>query len=525
MPRRLACLVILLSSLARAQELPKSFSVVVTDNKGNRVSTLQRDDFEAVTRSVKHAITAFSGTGSTAAMPRRIAVVFDVTSATLSTRSNSVDALRDFLGKSLRPGDRVVILTAGQTLTPLSPWTADRAEIESALQRARTSASQSLAGDRAAAEKRIRELINDIQQTPNTFQNFDTLLEAVRAYASVVYRDTRQSIGLLAAATDLFPARGSRNALVVIGAGLSARAGADLFQYLDTIKSQAERGQLGPALRGGAARSSPMSESSAFDLTPILHDFAMEARRKGVAIYALDPEMSESASSHVESVSMLDRNAAFSAVANRSDGYQMMADDTGGLAFLARRPSEALAEMQSDLDAFYSVTVQPSIPLTAKDSIQLRAKSGYKVRMTPGSAPLTPDDEVRGRVVAHHLLKPDTNDLGISLQAGEPVPDGEKRRVPLKVMIPIKNLKFEQNGDEVTGAFTVYITTGDRLGRASKVNKQTQQLRWPAAALSAAGDRQLTFAVDVVLEPGLNQISVGVLDDRSHATGYDRVSI
>ena len=128
-------------------------------------------------------------------------------------------------------------------------------------------------------------------------------------------------------------------------------------------------------------------------------------------------------------------------------------------------------------------------------------------------------------VVANHLLKPDTNDLGITLQAAEPVADGQKRRVALKVMIPIKNLKFVQDGSEVTGGFSVYIATGDQLGHASNVSKQSKQLRWPAAALQAAGDRQLTFAVEVVLEPGRNQISVGVLDDQSKTTGYDRVSI
>ena len=293
-----------------------------------------------------------------------------------------------------------------------------------------------------------------------------------------------------------------------------------MFQYLDTVKAQAEQGLLGGALRQGAARSSPMADANAFDLTQMLRDFAGEAWNKGIAIYTIDPEMADSASTMVEAQRTIDRAASFATTANRSAGYQLIADETGGLSFLARKPSEALPEITSDLDAFYSIGIAST--LTNKQSVQVK---GYRVRLTPGGAQPTADAEVSSRVIAHHLLKPDTNDLGITLQAATPVAEGEKRRVALKVMIPIKNLKFVQEGSEVTGAFSVYIATGDQLGHASSVTKQTKQLRWPAAALQAAGDRQLTFAVDVVLEPGRTQISVGVLDDRSKATGYDRVSI
>ncbi|HEY8183735.1 MAG TPA: VWA domain-containing protein [Thermoanaerobaculia bacterium] len=500
-----------------------TFSVVVTDSKGNRVRTLHREDFQIA----KNEITAFADASTTAAIPRRIAVLFDITTIELPARAMIVESLRDFFAKTLRPGDRVLILTAGQSLTPLSSWTAEKKDIDAALDRASTGASQTMAGDRAQAERRLRELINDIQQASGSqasFFSFDTLTTAVRNYAAAVYRDTRQSISLMTTATDLFPSRSTRNVLIIAGAGLPVRAGADMFQYLDTIKSQAEQGMLGATLRQGAARSSPLSDSSAYDLTENLRGFAAEAWNKGVAIYAIDSEMGDSASTMVESQRTIDRAAAFTTTANRSAGYQMIADGTGGLAILARRPSEALEQVRSDLDAFYTIGINPPAAPATQNSVQLQSK-GYKVRMTPGGTQPTPDIEISSHVVAHHLLKPDTNDLGITLQAAEPVADGQKRRVALKVMIPIKNMKFVQEGNEVIGGFSVYIATGDQLGHASNVNKQSKQLRWPAGALQALGDRQLTFAVEVVLEPGRNQISVGVVDDQSKTTGYDRVSI
>ena len=512
----------LCASLAYADE-PSTLSVVVSDAKGNRVHSLTRGDFQIVTRGAKNEITEFTDGHAT---PRSIVVLFDLTSISMAARNTIIEALHNFLTASMRPGDRVILLTAGQALTPVSSWTAEKKEIDAALERISTSsAPATMGGDRAAAEKRIREMITDIQQATRTFYNFDTLLDAVRVYASACYRDGQQAIGLLSATIDLFPAKATRNVLIIAGGGLPVRAGADMFQYMDSVKAQAEQGQLGGALRVGAARSSPLSETNSYDLGPILHAFTSLAWSRGVAIYAIDSEMSEGPSSQVESQRTMDRAASFTTLANRSAGYQVIADETGGLAILAQRPAEALAQILADLDSFYSIRIRTTAPLAAHSALDIRSKPGYKVRFTSGGTIPPPDTEVRGRVIAHHLIKPDTNDLGISLQAAAPVGDGDKRRVALKVMIPIKNLKFVQEGDQVTGGFTVYIATGDSAGHASPVNKQSQQLRWPVAALQAAGDRQLTFAVDVVLDPGRTQISVGVLDEKSQATGYERVSI
>jgi hypothetical protein len=59
-----------------------------------------------------------------------------------------------------------------------------------------------------------------------------------------------------------------------------------------------------------------------------------------------------------------------------------------------------------------------------------------------------------------------------------------------------------QEGNEVSGAFTVFISTGDWVGNSSSVNRQLKEIRWPADVLANAGDKAITFRVNVVLEPG-----------------------
>ena len=132
---------------------------------------------------------------------------------------------------------------------------------------------------------------------------------------------------------------------------------------------------------------------------------------------------------------------------------------------------------------------------------------------------------MESRVIANHLLKPAGNALGISINAAEPVIEGQRRLVTVDVLIPIRNLKLVPDGNEVAGAFTVFIATGDSAGHSSNVDRQTKEVRWPADAVAHAGDKALTFRVDVVLEPGRYQISVGVIDEKSQEKGFGRVSV
>src|SRR5258708_2296523 len=79
-------------------------------------------------------------------------------------------------------------------------------------------------------------------------------------------------------------------------------------------------------------------------------------------------------------------------------------------------------------------------------------------------------------------------------------------------------------GRSAAGAFN-FIATGDSVGHSSNVTRQTKEIRWPADAVTRAGDKTLTFRVDVVLQPGRSQISVGVMDEKSQEKGFERLSV
>jgi len=539
MKRFAACVVAAFSvtSITLAQQPAKEaptaiLAVVVTDSHGAHVPSLTKDDFQLSVGGKAMAVAGFSerGTGGQyAGEMRRIVVLFDATTISAGARRQVVESTHAFLARTLRPGDLVAILAGGPSLRPVTGWTSDLNEVDNALRLvAAETAPPPLADGQAAAEKRMREIATDIQQagqSNHTIYTFDALMDAARAYAAAGYRDSEQTLSVISSAVSLFTPR-TRNVLIVAGGGLPRTPGAAVFQYLETVRSNALNGLLGADLQKGAQASSPMGESSSYDLTPLFNTFGMRAWRRGVVFYAIAPDISDDGGSQIDMQQAADRLAAFTDASGRFAGYHLLASETGGIAFVGRSAADAFNRIASDLESFYTVGVHPTAPIGGKRDVSVKVKNGYSVRVTRGSAGAgTPADEMESRVIANHIMKPTGNNLGISVAAMPSEMEGEKRLVTVDVKIPIRKLKLVPDADGLAGAFTVFIATGDSVGHSSNVTRQTKEIHWPADAVVRAGDKELTFRVNVVLQPGRSQISVGVIDEQSHEKGFERVSV
>lgn len=184
-----------------------------------------------------------------------------------------------------------------------------------------------------------------------------------------------------------------------------------------------------------------------------------------------------------------------------------------GVAFYDRNQ---LADAALDLGGYYSLSVRAANPR----AIQVATTRPYNLRAVVSA----PGTEIEDAVLAHHVAEPETNDLRISVSAEPTVTVADRRQVRLHILIPIRNLTLRREGDEVTGGFDVYVSAGSG-GTIAPVNKQTHAIKWPAAALEKAGNRNMEFVVDVVVGPGLSRISVGVIDHRSKKTGFQRIEV
>ena len=180
------------------------------------------------------------------------------------------------------------------------------------------------------------------------------------------------------------------------------------------------------------------------------------------------------------------------------------------------------ADAAEDLASYYSLAVRPS---SSNATLQIRTTRPFAVRTWIASAQPLAEDAAGDAVLAHHFLAPQSNDLQISLSLGGPATAGPKRQVKLLIHVPVRNLSLAKEGDEVTGGFEVLTSIGDGKGRFSRVNRQAHAIRWPAAAAEQAGERDITYSLDVVLEQGASVISVGVVDQRSKKTGFQRIEV
>jgi VWFA-related protein len=521
---------------AALNSAPRTIDVIVTDNHGTHLTGLTQSDFTILENGQPRDLAKFAAferaaDGSDAQPRRYILFVLDETSISLPARRTIVAALKEFVDTRVRPIDKVMVVTivgVGGVL-PATSWTSNRAELNAALDKTEQSTVGNKGYERNEIERHIQTAIAYAQQgNPSSQQliTFDYIMSPARQYAGIMEQEAHAAAGAVNDALAFLGNGPGKKVAVIAGGGLSTRPGSDIFQYMESLRQQATLGQLGQALARGAQQANPLSEASRYDMTDVVRGIARSAHDRGIAIYAIDPDTSGSGVLAAERKSATDNSEEFAGMADRLSGYQILSSFTGGLT-MTSRGAVPIGEIANDLDSHYLLTyTQTLTPKGALPKVDVRvAKPGARVRLAFAGGASTKEAEVQDAVIANHLASPASNDLQITLKNEAPLPDAEGRRVRLRVMIPVKSLKLVQEGREVTGGFAVFVSTGDEKGNASAINRQVHDIRWPAEQLPEMIDKTFGFNVEVVLKPGRNQISVGVIDARSKQTGFAKTSI
>ena len=543
-----------------------SVDVVVTDAKGNRIRGLTKADFEVVEDGKPREITNFSeyaldverrpvrppaaeaGAAPLEAAPvqtppRRLLLVFDSNTLTSKhRRAGAADAIK-FIDKHVRPADKVMVAVLTRKFTTRTDWTSDRDELRRVIQ-AIGSEVTAIGADaaRKSAEEEMTYLLDIAASTAGTDPNivvppkFEELTQIARRYAEQALTETRHTASLIERLVAQFAVYPEKKALIFIGEGLESRPGWEIFERLESIRSGKDpgvglsiavggtQGTVGGAVPPGGTASTPLvAEAAKYSASAILQRVADNAYRKGVPIYAINPGTNDDSDAGAQGFS--DPGQLFARFASRLDGYKLVGDGSGGAAYVGMRADLALDQVAADLGSYYSIGFRGS-GRPSRASIRVKPKrAGHQVRVALAGTPLSPTDAVTDAVTAHHVLEPATNDLEIALDAGAPVQAGEKQKVTLRVIIPIRNLALVKQGDEVTGGFDVYLSISDGKSYFSPVNKQSHAIKWPAATAIEDDERTMTYSIDVTMEPGASQISVGVVDQRSKKTGYERIGV
>lgn len=513
---------------------PRSIDVIVTDGRGQRIANLAESDFQILEDGQVRSLAKFTPltADATDMQPRRsILVIVDELSISLSARRTIATALRTFIETRVRPIDRMMIVTLAGIggVFPATSWTSNKDELLKALDKAEAASIGNKSFERTEAERNISMTIGYAKQAEadgNTIpMSFDTLMQSGRQYAGVMQQEARGTAGAVYEALSFLGSGPGKKIAIIAGGGLSTRPGADMFQYLESLRQQALLGNLGLSLGRGAGSANPLSEGSRFEITDIVRDVGRSARDRGIIVYTLDPDTTGNSLAQVERTTATDNTEDFVGVADRLSGYQMLSNLTGGLTITSRGP---IPEIAGDLDTHYLLGYTQTLNAKGKvPKVDVKVtKPGYRVRSAFTGGPDTREAAVQDTVIANQASGAVwSNDFPVTLFRDKPQPDAEGRRVKLVVLIPVKSLKLVQEGGDVTGGFAVYISTGDERGNVSPINRQIHDIRWPADKLNEMMEKTIGFNVDVVMKPGRNQISVGVMDQRSQQMAFAKTQI
>jgi VWFA-related protein len=516
--------------------------VVVTDRKGMPITGLTKDDFELYengqpkpitnffevegTRAVNQVVEAPATPAPTAATPppivridetpenlrRRIIFYIDNLSLAPFNRNRVFTNMKDFLKNVMRPGDEAMVATYNRSMKVRVPFTRDHRQIEIMLD---TLAGESGLGIAARSERR------GVEERIRESSSYSEAMSTARSYAQSVEHDLRQSVASINGLMTTLAGVEGKKILVLTSEGFPMQPGREAFYMVDEIGRE----------KGWSNVGSTMLESMHFDSSNLIQQVAKTANANGITMYTVHAAGltggTEMSAEHRQPVPV---SVSTAAIQNTTESMQLMADLTGGLASVNTNNFDgAFKRIARDLEAYYSLGYRAGTERVDRQRyISVKVKNReYVVRNRQTFVEKSVYAEMSDRAVANLLYQTKDNDLKILARIGQARPtDDGFFRVPVDIHIPMTSLTLMPQGDaEHVGGFDVYVVVANKDNDMSDVARKSHQVRVPAERMKDLGGKYYTYTLDMLIERGLNKISIGVVDQISNVTGFTREQI
>jgi len=528
----------------RPAEIPKltetidirviNVDVVVTDKKGAPVTGLKKEDFELYENGVPKNVSNFyevegpkalnvsiaPGPGPVTPavkreeipenMRRRVIFYIDNLSLMPFNRNRVFKEMKEFAKNILRPGDEAMIATFNRSMKIRMPFTRDPGAIQTTLD---TIAGQSAMGVSNRSESR------DVQKRIQDAQTYDEALSTARTYAESVNHDLRQSVDSLAGLMTTLAGVEGKKVLVLTTEGFQMQPGREMFYLIDEVSR--EKGWQG---------GSTLLEGMTYDANSQIQSIAKTANANGITVYAIHAGGLGAANDNMSAE--MDKPTPYTvtsaALSNSTESLQLIADMTGGLASInSNNFAQAFRNIQRDLESYYSLGYRAGTERVDRQrNLEVRVKNrNYLVRNRQTFVEKSPFAEMNDRVIANLLYRTKANDLKILVKVGSPARSEDLYKVPIEVQIPMESLTLLPQGESYMGGFSVYVAVANKDGDMSDVARQTHQIRVAGSDFPKIKGKYYAYALDLLMEPGPNKISVGVMDEVSNSTGFDRVPV
>lgn len=509
--------------------------VFVTDEDGNAVAGLTRDDFvirvdgEPVEITNFHVGARLRGVGDGAAAttqpleptagsapepvpqpaaepqrrPLYLVAYVDHVNLGPNSQKRVLDELRSVVAERAAAGDRVMLVGYDGAVEVVQPFTTDAEALDRGIDRLAKETTR-----RQLADSKLRSTILDIQRAlaSNQAGSIDGLVAGyVQERANEAQRSYR-SLGSVVRSLGGLP---GRKALLYVSDGIPRAPGAELSAVLN----------------GGVPALSSQQE----DLSRLYEAVAEEANAYEITLYTMDargadPGFFRSALSRSLSGLAQVTDAEFARDTNLREPLLDMAQATGGRAVLNTNDiGGALDELVTDFGSYYSlgITTEPAGD-ESYHRIQVEVKRpGLTVRHRQGYVTKPRAERIADRTQAFLVQGWESNPLGVALGFGEPKKRRRHWRVPLIVRIPPDAVTLLPQGESMVGKLTIFIATRDDEGRNSDVTRLPQEVALPRSVVEdgeQGGGLGYSFKLD--LRPGPGALVVGVWDQVGGGESY-----
>lgn len=510
--------------------------VVVTDRRGNPVTGLSKDDFIILENGVAKTISNFyevqggraknlaveAAPETPAVAPareeipenlrRRIIFYVDNLSLAPFNRNRVFQQMKEFAKTIMRPGDEAMVATYNRSMKIRVPFTRDPNQIISMLDGIAKESGLGIAArsEWKSTQDRIREATH-----------YEEAIGIARTYASSNEHDLRQSAQSLNGLLTTLAGVEGKKILVLTSEGFPVQPGREAFYMIDEMQREK-----------GWNRGSSMLETMTFDGTTLIQSIAKTANANGITMYTIHAAGltggSEMSAEYAQPVS---NQVSQAAASNTTESMQIMADMTGGLASVQTNNfALAFQRIQRDLESYYSLGYRAGTERVDRQrylSVRLKNRRDLVVRARQTFVEKSTYAEMSDRVIANLLYRVKDNDLNILTRLGAAIPVNDGYfRVPVDIQIPMSSLAMLPQGDvEVAGGFDVYVVVANKDGDMSEVARKSHQIRVTSAEMKTIGNKFYTYTLELLTEPGLNKISIGVVDQISSVSGFSREQI
>ena len=468
-------------------------------------------------------------------MRARAVLFIDNSTLRIGGRSKVLAAAKDFVAKTIRGADQVMVVTWNPGLRIDVPFTNDVAAATSAIEAMVSRASLGGSGERdlQQVEHEITDAIGDysLSRPETTLQQakagvngdkpkppINRAMVQAQAYVMRQVHEQREVAEALKGVISSMRAVEGRKAVVFISEQLDQNPGHEIFEFIDQIKDKFD----------GGLSVNFVAEAQKYRDVELVNRIADLANASGVTLYpihagGLGAETSANAADqgsfayHTTTGRSNPMNDSFPAM-------QQLASATGGVALIGSSNFEhGFARIAEDLTSYYSLGFRATGPrqdAVRPLTVKLKNPQGLVVRMRPQYIERSQTSEMNDTVSANLFFPIAHNDLGVKLSVGaaQPAAQSSKVDVPLDIKVPTSSLTLVPEGTDLTGRFSIYIAFVEASGATSKVTRQEQQVRFPADSLKRR--KELTVRTMLTMDDKVEAVSVGVLDETSKATGF-----